>query len=142
MPRVTDPILIGRICPYCGKESEYVDSSVVYHGKSYGMIYLCRDCDAYVGCYPDGRAMGRLANAELREAKKRAHHYLDQLWETGRRREHKRHIIYNWLSRMLGIPRELTHIGMSDVDQCNRIADLAIARLKEEGIEYEVWPGD
>ena len=33
------------ICPYCNQESQFVDSSVIY-GKSYGMIYLCSDCDA------------------------------------------------------------------------------------------------
>lgn len=35
-------ILTGKICPYCGKPTEYVDSSIIY-GRSYGMIYLCRD---------------------------------------------------------------------------------------------------
>ena len=32
-------ILSGKICPYCGKPTEYVDSSIIY-GRSYGMIYL------------------------------------------------------------------------------------------------------
>ena len=35
-------------CDYCGRETEYVDSKVIY-GKSYGKIYLCRNCMAYVG---------------------------------------------------------------------------------------------
>ena len=30
-------------CDYCGRQAEYVDSKVVY-GKSYGMMYLCRNC--------------------------------------------------------------------------------------------------
>lgn len=34
-------------CDYCGRETEYVDSKVIY-GKSYGKIYLCRNCMAYV----------------------------------------------------------------------------------------------
>ena len=46
------------------------------------------------------------------------------------------------LSKQLGIPREITHIGMSDVTQCNRIVEISIAKLKERGIEYQVWPGD
>lgn len=37
-----DGILSGKICPYCGNRTEYVDSSVIY-GRSYGMIYLCWD---------------------------------------------------------------------------------------------------
>lgn len=43
-------IITGKVCPYCGKPTEYVDSSVIY-GRSYGMIYLCRDCRAYVGVH-------------------------------------------------------------------------------------------
>ncbi|MBO7256277.1 MAG: hypothetical protein J6V04_03005 [Bacteroidales bacterium] len=43
-------ILTGKICPYCGKDSELIDSSEIY-GTSYGPMYICRDCDAYVGCY-------------------------------------------------------------------------------------------
>ena len=35
-------------CPYCGKEAELIDSSVIY-GRSYGMAYICFGCDAYVG---------------------------------------------------------------------------------------------
>lgn len=37
-------------CDYCGKRAEFVDSKVV-HGRSYGMIYLCRHCMAYVGVH-------------------------------------------------------------------------------------------
>lgn len=37
-------------CDYCGRETEYVDSKVIY-GKSYGKIYLCRNCMAYVGVH-------------------------------------------------------------------------------------------
>lgn len=137
MPK--DPILTGKICPYCGKASELIDSIEVY-GKSYGNMYICRDCNAYVGCYSGTDvALGRLANEELRKAKQRAHHYLDQLWSPN---IHKRYSIYKWLSTALGIPRNLTHIGMSDVDQCNRIAELSIEKLQAEGIEYVPWPED
>ena len=65
----------GLICPYCGNNSEYIDSSFIY-GKSYGMIYLCRPCEAYVGVHKGtDKALGRLANKELRESKKEAHFY-------------------------------------------------------------------
>ena len=41
-------------CDYCGRETEYVDSKVIY-GKSYGKIYLCRNCMAYVGVHKGDR---------------------------------------------------------------------------------------
>ena len=136
MPIVTDPILTGKVCPYCGKESELIDSAEVY-GQSYGWMYICRDCNAYVGCYSGTTtALGRLADAELRKAKMRAHHYLDQLWSSGR---YNRYSTYTWLSRQLGIPRELTHVGMSDIEQCNRIAEISRERLIKDGIEFVEW---
>ena len=135
----TDPILTGKICPYCGKESELIDSAEVY-GESYGAMYICRDCNAYVGCYSGTTtALGRLADADLRKAKMRAHHYLDQLWKDRRQR---RYSTYTWLSKQLGIPRELTHVGMSDIEQCRRIAEICRARLIQEGVDFETWPGD
>lgn len=55
--------LTGHICPYCGCFAEFVDSSCVYNGKSYGMIYLCRPCVAWVGVHKGtDNALGRLAN--------------------------------------------------------------------------------
>lgn len=48
-------------CDYCGGPTEYVDSSVIY-GRSYGMIYLCRPCRAYVGVHRGtNKPLGRLA---------------------------------------------------------------------------------
>ena len=76
--------------------------------------------------------MGRLANSDLREAKKRAHHYLDQLWQP---KVYNRPIVYKWLSESLGINREFTHIGMSNVKQCEKIITLSIQRIKEIGKE-------
>lgn len=133
---VTDPILTGKVCPYCGQDSELIDSAEVY-GQSYGWMYICRDCNAYVGCYTGTtKALGRLADEELRKAKMRAHHYLDQLWGSGK---YSRYSTYSWLSRHLGIPRELTHVGMSDVEQCNRIAQICRERLIKDGMEFVEW---
>jgi hypothetical protein len=54
-------------CPYCGQPAIYVDSAAVYRIGSYGMIYLCRPCQAWVGVHPGtDQPLGRLANAELR----------------------------------------------------------------------------
>lgn len=131
--KLMDEILTGRVCPYCGKPTEFVDSSVIY-GRSYGMIYLCRDCRAYVGVHKGtDQALGRLANAELREAKKEAHFYFDQIAKTNLiNKIWKKHIpntsnrskAYLWLSSQLGIPHEVCHIGMFDVDNCKRVIEL------------------
>ena len=100
-------------CDYCGRETEYVDSKVIY-GKSYGKIYLCRNCMAYVGVHKGtDKPLGRLANAELRNWKKAAHAVFDPLWKYGRFRGH-RNAAYAWLAQKMGLPVEKTHIGMFD----------------------------
>jgi len=111
----------GKICPYCGKEPEYVDSSVLY-GTSYGMVYLCRQCDAYVGVHEGtDQPKGRLANKELREWKKKAHAAFDPLWQN---KHMKRKEAYTWLSEKLGTPRNYTHIGMFSVETCKKVVEI------------------
>src|ERR1044072_1392050 len=71
----------GKTCPYCNRPTQYVDSKRVYT-KSYGMIYLCEPCGAWVGVHRGTNvALGRLANRELRKWKKDAHKYFDPLWQ-------------------------------------------------------------
>ena len=125
-----DKILQGLICPYCNKPTEHLPDTAAYN-QSYGsMIYLCRDCDAYVGCHKNKPtvALGRLANAELRQAKIQAHKYFDNLWQ--RRidadctKGHARGKAYKWLRGEMNLTAELCHIGMFDVEQCNRVVEI------------------
>lgn len=106
-------------CDYCGRRAEYVDSKVVY-GKSYGKIYLCRNCMAWVGVHKGtNKPLGRLANAELRFWKKQAHAAFDPLWKYGRFRGY-RNAAYAWLAERMRLPVEKTHIGMFDVAECRK----------------------
>lgn len=74
------------ICPYCGYEAKFANSNRVYNGKSYGNIWLCSQypkCDAYVGVHEGTlEPLGRMANPELRAAKKAAHAAFDRMWQT------------------------------------------------------------
>lgn len=118
-------------CPYCGRQAEFVDSKVVY-GKSYGMIYLCRNCMAYVGVHKGtDKPLGRLANAELRYWKKAAHAAFDPLWQYGFFKG-RRKAAYRWLAKKMDLPLEETHIGMFDVSQCKRVI-----KILEKEDEYE-----
>ena len=111
-------------CDYCGRQAEYVDSAEIYNGKSYGMIYLCRPCKAYVGVHRGSdKPLGRLADAELREWKKRAHAAFDPLWQYGRFK-HRRNAAYAWLAEQMGLTKEETHIGMFDVQQCKQVIEI------------------
>ena len=99
-------ILRGLICPYCGGETVFTDSAEIYRGVSYGMIYLCRPCMAYCGVHKGTNvSLGRIADKDLREAKKQAHYWFDQISKTGK--------------------EELTHIGMFDIDECMEVVDIS-----------------
>jgi hypothetical protein len=107
-------------CPYCKKEAEWVENKEIYGvnlGKSY-MMYLCRPCNAYVGCHNNTTsALGTLANKELREARKKAHKALDPLWQKGR---YSRTAVYDMMKLHFGYK---VHIGSSDVKMCNDIIE-------------------
>lgn len=121
-------IMDGKICPYCGSPSIFVDSKEIY-GKSYGMIYLCRKCDAYVGVHEGSmKAKGRLANKQLRQWKKEAHRYFDLIWRSG---ADSRGEAYAWLSGKLKLPPKYTHIGMFNVDTCREVARVSKQYLND-----------
>lgn len=107
------------LCPYCGSESEFVDSARVYRGKSYGMIYDCRPCDAYVGVHKGTeKALGTLANRELRQWRMKAHAAFDPIWKNGRM---QRRAAYAYLQRIMGMSEAEAHISRFNVDQCQKL---------------------
>lgn len=80
------------------------------------MIYLCRDCDAYVGCHNNTKVpLGMMANKELREMRKLVHKKIDPLWREGK---FTRKTVYLIISSELG--REF-HAGESDIETCKRV---------------------
>lgn len=124
----------GIVCPYCGSNSEYIDSILIYKVKSYGMIYACLPCDAWVGVHKGtSDALGRLANKELREAKKEAHFYFDKISKTSLINKIWREYIpnisnrrkaYLWLSKKMSMDPSLCHIGMFDVEDCKKVVEI------------------
>lgn len=126
-------------CPYCGKKANLVDSSEIYNGRSYGLVWLCRPCRAYVGVHEGTeKPLGRLANKELREWKVKAHSAFDRLWKTkiirdGCSKTKARKAGCRWLAGELGVSVKQCHIGMFDVNDCKRVVEICqnIGRNKE-----------
>lgn len=125
------------ICPYCGAQAERTTAGVIYpHRKDIGhrVFWRCVPCAAWVGCHPGTEMpLGRLANAELREWKRKAHDAFDPLWKARRRKQKKiqRERAYKILARMLKLAPEMCHIGQFDVETCKRVIDL-IPQLQKE----------
>jgi hypothetical protein len=145
-------IISAKVCPYCGETPEFVDSSCVYHGNSFGMIYLCRKCNSYVGVHAGTKkAKGRLADAELRKAKQDAHRAFDKIAKTGLINKlwkqripntTNREKAYWWLSRKMGVKKEFCHIGMFDLDQCAKvisICQMSLNKLEKRGVVLEEY---
>lgn len=133
-------------CPYCARPALFVTGEVIYPHRPdlYGLrFWRCAPCDAYVGCHKAGthavyngrqrkhdgtEPLGRLANAQLRSAKRMAHAYFDPLWQSqGQARFRSRTLAYKWLSERMGLPPERTHIGEFDVLQCHEVVELCKA---------------
>jgi len=110
------------LCPYCGEPAKLTDSAVVYGGRSYGMIWLCADCDAYVGVHKTGgqknQPLGTLANAELRPLRRRCHELFDPMWKNSGR---SRRAAYKWLAAVMGLEPKDAHISMFNAEQCRRL---------------------
>lgn len=103
-------------CPYCKKEAVFFRNSTHLYGKDYGPIWMCKDCDAYVGCHRGtSNPLGTLANKELRLWRKKAHQAFDLLWESGLM---SRRNAYKFLQHALGLSRKQCHIAKFNVGLC------------------------
>ena len=110
-------------CPYCGGVGHLVTGEAIYpHRPDLFSLnfYQCAPCKAYVGCHKGtAKPLGRLADADLRQAKSQAHLVFDPLWRFGRLRN--RTAAYAWLAGHMGMPVERCHIGEFDVVDCERV---------------------
>lgn len=115
------------ICPFCERLAEFVDSARIYGGKSYGMVYDCRPCDAYVGVHKGTETpLGRLANKETRKWRNRAHAAFDRLWMRNQygRAPMTRKEAYADLRRKLNLTAADAHIAMMNAEQCQLVVAL------------------
>ena len=114
-------------CPYCGDWAELVGGDVIYPRRpdlAAKKFWRCAACDAYVGCHGlTSVPLGRLANKDLREAKKKAHAAFDPIWKGGTL---TRKAAYSWLAKMMGIPSENAHIGMFNEAQCRQVVGICM----------------
>jgi len=118
-----------KICRYCGGKIIKSNSRVLY-GKGNETIYLCTMCNAYVGCYKGtDKPMGKVANTVLRLKRQETHQIFDVFWK---KRNWTRSAAYRWLARSLQLTEENAHIGMMEMDDCERVIRLCRDYKNEE----------
>lgn len=115
-------------CQYCGNRARKVMGNVIYpHRKALWKrkFYQCKPCDAHVGCHQTSngkfKAMGELANRELRALRVKAHAAFDPLWQSG---SMSRSRAYAWLAGQMDVEVRDCHIGMFNVEQCRRVIEI------------------
>lgn len=120
-------------CQYCSSSASLRNSSIVYQGRDFGLLYICNNypvCDSYVGVHRNTiKPKGSLANKDLREIRKKAHFYFDYLWNKKMKihnckKRTARTKAYEWLSKQINIPFDECHIGMFDIENCEKVIKL------------------
>ena len=106
--------LYPKVCNLCGGPVEYISNSQIY-GRQYGsgFCYRCRSCGAYVGTHkPQPRkALGILANTEMREWKQKCHNQFDPFWQEHKDKQRRRKNLYIRLAGEMGIDVRDCHFG-------------------------------
>ena len=111
------------ICNLCGGKVIYTTNDKIY-GKKYGSgyCYYCEKCGAYVGTHKPRpkEALGVLANAKMREMKKKCHFIFDTLWSTPQERKK----CYKALAEKLSISVDECHFGYFDMYMLNKAYEI------------------
>lgn len=115
------------ICPTCGKYARLSTRAEVGRGPKHlkdEAIYVCEDypqCDTYVGCHRGTREpLGTMADRDLRYRRVKAHKAFDWAWTSKRL---SRTEAYELLADVLGVTKDEAHIGMLDLEQCQKVID-------------------
>ena len=126
------------ICPYCKTKAQWVSHSEIYNGKVFNekahMIWLCKPCDAYVGCHQNTKQpLGTIVNAATRRARKLTKeafikNYLRGNWNC---KPVMKNMAYETLAERMGISKKKCHFAMFDIETCRK-AWKVIYNLKEK----------
>ena len=121
-------------CPYCGSPVIYRSADGIYHDNSKGtMLYVCShypECDAYVRVHVGTNIpVGTLANHELRTLRRTAHHYFDQLYQSGMMSKQD---AYQRLADLICAPLSEAHIGYLGEYYCKQVIEES-RKLLEQG---------
>ena len=114
-------------CPYCHEPAVFHGNSKhIYHGRDFGPVWSCGPCQAWVGCHPNLKPMGRLANAGLRKKRIAAHAIFDPIWQEDKRinnltQGQARRKAYKWLGSQMGLVKDRCHISLMTPEETERV---------------------
>lgn len=106
------------------------DTAAQAQGKPYehNQLYGCEDCGARVGVHRNtNHPLGYMADAPTRRARAN----LKPLFNSTIKEVFAGDVsaAYIWLSRRMNLPKNRTHWGMFNIEQCLQAADICLAEL-------------
>ena len=115
---------------FCGSPAKLGSNATIY-GREYGngMAFICTrfpTCRGYVGCHPDGRPLGSIADQETKKLRMKVHALIDPLWRganNGRSKHRNRGSVYGWMRRIMDENKDF-HCGELSKEQCLKALDL------------------
>jgi len=114
------PMLHSVTCDYCHQPAQQSSTAR-------GPIWLCVPCDAWVPIHANSKnaqPMGRLANAELRDAKRLFNHAMRPIIDMVGRRN-----AYEWLAKAMGLTTHQCDVHRFDLAQALLARKLCIDHL-------------
>lgn len=116
-------------CLHCGN----IASREVVKGRPRWACTVCPD--SYVGCHPNSNVpLGYPCDGPTRASRTAAHAIMDPIWRNAPKwMRGIRRRLYIYLSVMLDLPPEKTHIGMFDTQTCMRAIE-AVRGINARGI--------
>lgn len=120
------------LCTHCNQPSQLVKGKAIYPHREdlyYKHFYLCKSCNAYVGCHQDTNTpYGTPANENLRKLRNQAHKVFDKLWTS---KLLTRFEAYKALANYMELHVNDTHIGMFNERQCEEAIVFSERHFKE-----------
>lgn len=111
-------------CQYCNNPAKLTSGKEIYPNRKDLFklnFWICRECEAYVGCHKNGPGispLGTLAKAPLRKLRTEAHAHFDPIWKTT---DIPRNFAYHKLAEFMGISPDKCHISMFNEKQCKKV---------------------
>lgn len=105
-------------CPDCSGEMHLQKKPHSWRGGS-DWVYLCENypqCRGLMSAHPNGKPLGKPADAYTRRARRMVHRIFDPLWLNAPERCARRRA-YQWLALHMGIPEKECHISMMNIEQ-------------------------
>lgn len=122
------------LCPYCNRKARLITGKQLYRSikriKHY-RFWRCDSCDAHAKCSRDGKPIGSLANAELRQLRRKAHDLMEWIVASGTMDESELH---KMLCQSVGRKSKRVMLVHYSKDDCQAIVDLL------EPIQHDLRP--